>query len=137
MEAHAPATTATALQSPRVKKPKQTKEEARRRNALRRKLKGWDKQFRKSLIAAGDSNLTLLPKAMGLAMAREADTMINVYVERQIVSRCIKEAKAAGDITLLVPTPPDVENKSGNNEGAFGSIPVVTAENCAVSRSST
>ena len=137
MEAHAPATTATSLQSPHLKKPKQTKEEARRRNALRRKLKGWDKRFRKSLVAAGDSNLTLLPTAMGLAMARAGDTMINDYVERQIISRCIKEAKAAGNISLLVPTPPDVENKSGNNEGALGGIPVVTVENCAVSRSST
>ena len=115
-------------------KPKQTKEEARRRNALHNKLKGWDKRFRKSLIAAGDSNRTLLPKAMGLAMAREADTMINDYVERQIVSRCIMEAKAAGDISLLVPTPRDVEQKSGNYEGALGGIPVVTAENCAGSR---
>ena len=72
----------------------QTKEGARRRSNLQRKMKSWDARFRRSLAAAGDTALTTLPKAMAMIEANE--TSLNERIERHIVFRCLEEAKAAG-----------------------------------------
>jgi len=70
-----------------------------------RKFQGWEKRFRAALLAMGDAELVLLPRAMALAQREAYDMQLRGALFDDVLRRCRRDAEQDG-VTLTPPPPP-------------------------------